>query len=192
MSKIEVDAIEPQSGTTLTIGASGDTITIPSGATLTNSGTATGFGKVLQVVSTTKSDTWSSSASGFQAVTGLSLSITPSSASNKIFIVSNVQLYQNDYGGGVSIFRGGSQIVTPASVGSRSVPNASSYAGYVQSASNLALSYLDSPSSTSALTYQIYVFVRSSNYHVNRSSSDTNGDDFARTISTITAFEIAG
>ena len=44
MSKIEVDTIEPQSGTTLTIGASGDTITIPSGATITNSGTATGFG----------------------------------------------------------------------------------------------------------------------------------------------------
>jgi hypothetical protein len=50
MSKIEVDAIEPQSGTSLTLGASGDTITIPSGATITNSGTATGFGKVLQVV----------------------------------------------------------------------------------------------------------------------------------------------
>jgi len=33
MSKLEVDAIEPQSGTTLTLGASGDTITIPSGAT---------------------------------------------------------------------------------------------------------------------------------------------------------------
>jgi hypothetical protein len=47
MSKIEVDAIEPQSGTSLTLGASGDTITIPSGATITNSGTATGFGKVL-------------------------------------------------------------------------------------------------------------------------------------------------
>jgi hypothetical protein len=38
MSKIEVDAIEPQSGTTLTIGASGDTITIPSGASLTSPG----------------------------------------------------------------------------------------------------------------------------------------------------------
>ena len=34
MSKLEVDAIEPQSGTTLTIGASGDTITIPSGANI--------------------------------------------------------------------------------------------------------------------------------------------------------------
>jgi uncharacterized protein (AIM24 family) len=35
MSKLEVDAIEPQSGTTLTIGASGDTVTIPSGASIT-------------------------------------------------------------------------------------------------------------------------------------------------------------
>jgi len=34
MSKLEVDAIEPQSGTTLTLGASGDTVTIPSGVTL--------------------------------------------------------------------------------------------------------------------------------------------------------------
>jgi len=38
MSKLEVDAIEPQSGTTLTIGASGDTITIPSGATFASVG----------------------------------------------------------------------------------------------------------------------------------------------------------
>jgi hypothetical protein len=44
MSKIEVDAIEPQSGTSLTLGASGDTITVPAGATITNSGTAAGFG----------------------------------------------------------------------------------------------------------------------------------------------------
>jgi hypothetical protein len=35
MSKIEVDAIEPQSGTTLTIGASGDTIALGSGASFT-------------------------------------------------------------------------------------------------------------------------------------------------------------
>ena len=35
MSKVEVDAIEPQSGTALTIGASGDTITVPTGAGLT-------------------------------------------------------------------------------------------------------------------------------------------------------------
>jgi hypothetical protein len=156
-------------------------------------GTKLSAGAVLQVVSTTKSDTWTSSGTGnFQAVTGLSLNITPSSTSNKIFIVSNVQIYHGDFGGGVSIFRDGSQIVTPASVGSRSVVNASSYAGYSQSSSNLGLSYLDSPSSTSSLTYQIYAFVRSVTYYVNRSSTDTDSNDYARTISTITAFEIKG
>jgi hypothetical protein len=39
MSKIEVNAVEPQSGTTLTLGASGDTVALAAGAT------ATGFGR---------------------------------------------------------------------------------------------------------------------------------------------------
>ena len=43
-STILVDKIDPQSGTALEIGSSGDTITIPSGATITNNGTQTGFG----------------------------------------------------------------------------------------------------------------------------------------------------
>jgi hypothetical protein len=44
MSKITVDTVEPATGTSLTLGASGDTITVPAGATITNSGTASGFG----------------------------------------------------------------------------------------------------------------------------------------------------
>ena len=44
MSEIQVNKLSPQSGTTVTLGDSGDTFTIPSGATITNSGTATGFG----------------------------------------------------------------------------------------------------------------------------------------------------
>ena len=44
MSQISVDSVIPQSGTTVTLGASGDTINIPSGVTMTNSGTASGFG----------------------------------------------------------------------------------------------------------------------------------------------------
>ena len=44
MSKIEVDQVDPQSGTTLTLGTSGDTVTIPSGVTITNNGTAVNFG----------------------------------------------------------------------------------------------------------------------------------------------------
>ena len=45
MGTLFVDKLDPQSGTSLEIGSSGDTITIPSGATITNSGTSTGFGE---------------------------------------------------------------------------------------------------------------------------------------------------
>ena len=47
MSTLNVDKVDPSTGTALEIGSSGDTITIPSGATIVNSGTATGFGAAL-------------------------------------------------------------------------------------------------------------------------------------------------
>ena len=44
MSELKVNKISPATGTAFTLGDSGDTFTLPSGATITNSGTATGFG----------------------------------------------------------------------------------------------------------------------------------------------------
>ena len=44
MSEIQANKLSPASGTALQVGDSGDTITIPSGATITNNGTQTGFG----------------------------------------------------------------------------------------------------------------------------------------------------
>ena len=44
MSEVKVNKISPSSGTAFTLGDSGDTFTVPSGATIVNSGTATGFG----------------------------------------------------------------------------------------------------------------------------------------------------
>ena len=44
MSKIFVDQVDPKTGTNLTLGTSGDSVLIPSGVTIANSGTATGFG----------------------------------------------------------------------------------------------------------------------------------------------------
>ena len=108
MSKIEVDTIDTVTGTstlqigstnvsTINLGASGDTINIPSGATITNSGTATGFGggKVLQVVNfqtgavatgTTfipMDDTIPQNTEGNEFMT---LAITPQNASNKLIV----------------------------------------------------------------------------------------------------------
>src|SRR6056300_1727304 len=65
MSKIEVNAIEPQCGTNLTVGASGDTITFPTGTTIVNNGSQTGFGRT----GTVDWDTTAKTAS-FTAVSG--------------------------------------------------------------------------------------------------------------------------
>jgi len=65
MSKIEVNAIEPQCGTNLTVGASGDTITFPSGTTVVNNGSQSGFGRT----GTVDWDTTAKTAS-FTAVSG--------------------------------------------------------------------------------------------------------------------------
>jgi hypothetical protein len=155
MSKIEVDAIEPQSGTSLTLGASGDTITIPSGATLTNSGTATGFGKVLQVVQSvyTTQTTFTSSS---YVDSGLTATITPSNASNKILVIVNPSAY-------ISINNAGSYPITF----SRIMRDATqvmfkqnyNYAalgdnGYAEMDIEQNMVYLDSPNTTSAITYK--------------------------------------
>jgi hypothetical protein len=94
-SILKVDTIQDQSGNniinenadTITIGASGDTVTITialaSGATLPI-GTATGIGKVLQVVTNFYIRAYNfSSCVMFNT---LSVSITPSCASNKILV----------------------------------------------------------------------------------------------------------
>ena len=43
-------------------------------------------GNILQVVSTTKTDTFSTTSTSYVDITGLSVSITPTSTSSKIFI----------------------------------------------------------------------------------------------------------
>ena len=63
-SEIKADKWSPASGTAGTIGDNGDTFTIPSGVTLTNSGTATGFG-----ISSANTPAFAVSKSASQAIT---------------------------------------------------------------------------------------------------------------------------
>jgi len=83
MSTLNVDKVDPSTGTALEIGSSGDTITIPSGATIVNSGTATGFGAAL-TGSTNNTVTTVTAANAIQGeanltFTGSTLTIKPGS-----------------------------------------------------------------------------------------------------------------
>jgi hypothetical protein len=168
MSKLEVDAIEPQSGTTLTIGASGDTVNLGSGATL-----GSGMGKVLQVVSTSTNTDIVTTSTSFIDI-GLELSITPSSASNKIFLIYtgvNETNGANKYCE-LQMLRDATQLAVQRGL---SVAN-----GYYALNS---ISKLDSPNTTSAITYKMQGNAGDGTICV----FNINGY-----LGTLTAFEIAG
>ena len=194
-SEIKANKISPATGTAFTLGDSGDTFTVPSGATLANSGTATGFGKVLQVVSANKTDTASTTSTSF-VTTGLEVSITPSATSSKILINANPV-----FGGGATgavfnqLWRDSSVIIQADASGSRT--RSSSGWLYVYTAYNgwtVPIVYLDSPSSTSSLTYKIMYMSSNGSYtaYLNRSESDADNSNYGVGVSTITAMEIEG
>jgi len=149
-STIYVDKVDPASGTALEIGTSGDTITIPSGVTLTNNGTASGFGKINQVVSETLSSA-ETFTSGTLTASGLTASITPSATSSKVYFhyvcPALMSSAANSYAE-LRIYRAGSELAIYSDM---LVYNALSQTA----TQSMVFSYLDSPSSTSSLTYSV-------------------------------------
>ena len=160
-------------------------------------------GKVLQVVSTTTDGTFETSATSFTDITGMSVSITPSATSSKIFISGHLQ------GGGNSDarFTGIKLLRNSTSVdeGNKGASNGvNAFVGLAGGEStnrnvtnnNLSFNYLDSPSSTSAITYKLQVNPNPGastgrTFELNRPS---NLGDNTRiwTVSTITVMEISG
>lgn len=197
MSEIKTNKVSPVGANgTVTLGDSGDTITVPSGVTFANSGTATGFGKVLQVVSANKTDTASTTSTTF-VTTGLEVTITPSATSSKIFIIANANLgHLLDNTMGACIMRDSTELNLGDAAGSRMRAGSRiqyQYSSYVTD--SFPMTYLDSPSSTSAITYKVAYKSRgylSQSIYINRGYTDTDANYYGRSSSTITVMEIAG
>lgn len=157
-------------------------------------------GAVVQVKSTTLPTTFSVVASlgVFSAVTGLTVAITPSSASNKVLLIATLNATNITGTQGVSaIFTGGNSANGRADAASnrqRTVANGTS-AQSSHYSPTFPMMYLDSPATTSAITYGIsvcYVATGSGTdtVYVNQSTGDTDFAYVARSQSTITAFEV--
>ena len=156
-----------------------------------------GTGKVLQVVSTTKTDTFSSSTGSFIDVTGLSVSITPSSASNKILIFSDIHYGTNQTAcfAFFKLVKDSTDIYIGDAAGSRIRASAGGCTAAAATTEQASIIFLDSPSTTSATTYKIQIYNQNAGSHaiyVNRSFTDTDNTSYLRTASSITAIEIAG
>jgi len=150
---------------------------------------------VIQVKSTTKTDTFTTTSSSMTDVTGLSVTITPTSASNLILV--NLSLSACGPTGSAALqgqlVRGSTAIALGDTAGSRTQTTINNLENPAPSALSLNVMFLDSPATTSATTYKLQIRSNSSpaTVFVNRSSTDTDNNQFARSISTITAMEVA-
>ena len=168
------------SGTVLTSASSisGSTITgtqtIPSGTLPT--------GSVLQVVSATYSTTTSTSTTSY-ADSGLTVSITPSSATSKVLVLVSIN----------GVNKSGVDCCLNARLNrdATSISNITGLAAYTGTTStgtgSAAFNYLDSPASTSSTTYKVQI--ASSN--AGRSVSINDYAAVLGSVSAITVMEIA-
>jgi hypothetical protein len=167
-----------------------NTLTLPAltGTILTNK-TA---GTVLQVVSTTKTDTFSMNSNTFTDITGYSASITPTSASSKILVMCSLNVFVvSGYNLIGRLMRDSTAISIGDAASSR--PRASFEHFYINDEQMhlVNLHFLDSPATTSSTTYKLQIKSGQVIY-VNRLSIDRDTSNFdARTASTITLMEIA-
>jgi hypothetical protein len=155
-------------------------------------------GSVLQVVSTTKTDTFSMTGLTFTSVTGLTASITPTSATSKILVIVSMTCgLSSDSVVFTRLMRGGTAIDIGDAAGSRTQSTAATYTGGSASVVYQLLpqnmNFLDSPSTTSSTTYGVQIKGEDGgvSVFVNRASNDSDFPGRARTASTITLMEIA-
>lgn len=150
-------------------------------------------GKVLQVVQTTKTDTFSTTSASYTDITGFSVSITPSSTSSKILIIMMVSGSTSGTNGPLTLLRGSTQIFLADSAGSRtrSTANLANAASINEIESNIVL-YLDSPSTTSSTTYKLQTAAidGGGTVYINRGSNDFDASNRMRSASSIIAMEV--
>ena len=157
-------------------------------------------GSVLQVVSVTKVDTFStSSANIFIDITGLTVSITPRSTSSRMVVITHIGAMGNNAGGARTasfrLMRDSTAIGIGTPEGARV---GASFRDFIEADTNHArngsFTHVDSPSTTSATTYKLQANNQGDTLFINRNGSNANNGLAwgTRCASSITVMEIAG
>jgi hypothetical protein len=141
--------------------------------------------RVLQVVSAFKADSFSTASASFVDVTGLSVSITPSSASSTVLVFAYVSTSANTTNDHYLNLNRGATAICQTTSGA-TISTAHLFVPSTAMSLHNPIIFLDSPATTSATTYKIQARVGSDTMYVNRRGADTTGST-----STITVMEIS-
>jgi len=144
-----------------------------------------GAGGVVQVLQSYKVDSFSSSSNSYVDVPGLSVSITPTSASSKIFVFVTIAAGNSVSNLGFNLLRNGTNIAQSIS----GTGNETLQADYTASYKIITypIMFLDSPATTSALTYKIQMNAYNATSYINVRTND----NYYGSTSGITVMEIA-
>jgi len=155
-------------------------------------------GKILQVVQAVKTNVHSSASTSFADIPSYSASITPASASNKILVIADVSFGGANGYIAFKLLRNSTDIyIGDADPGGDVQAFFSAYAqsnssGYIgNSTTRRTAVYLDSPATTSSITYKVQMKTNGITGYINR-GYNTGNAVYSRTASSITLLEVAG
>jgi hypothetical protein len=141
-------------------------------------------GNVLQVVQANKQDMASSSSTSYVDISGLSVNITPSSSSNKILVFFSANTSTQNHDAQGKLLRDSTEIIGTGATNNATMFLRTSSGDVITPTNSM---YLDSPNTTSQVTYKLQWKAVSNTVYLNRRMGDTTFG----TISNITAMEIS-
>ena len=155
-------------------------------------------GKILQVVQTVKKDKTTIQSTSLTDITGMSVTITPSSSSNKVLIRYSLSIFTNNQYWAMRLLRGSdSTIFIGDQNPSATSQTRGSFGSYMPSyvdGRTVVQELLDSPNTTSATTYKLQAHTPYSSSYIigiNTSPTQDNYTYMSNCVSTITAMEVA-
>ena len=167
---------------------------------LDTSGNDTVAGKIIQVQYTLNSTTSSQSISQNvpAAINNTSVDITPSSTSSKILLQAHWmgEVSGNYWNMMFCFLRGSTYLGAPVEAnryyGISAMWDGYTSANYTSTPEGGALFYVDSPATTSQITYHLGINGSAVTVYTNRTGDDTNAAAYERGVTVITAMEVAG
>ncbi len=147
---------------------------------------------IVQVVSTNKSDTFSTTSTSYTDITGLSVEITPTLATSKVLVMVS---FGASVSGDIALMFRQMRDAVALNIGDAASNRTRASASLVFNDTTVQLGtfnwqFLDSPATTSATTYKVQMFVNSGTGFINRTGSDADLATRPRTAANITVMEV--